>query len=34
MAKMANFKKNDLFLALAIGFSSALMLVYVGGNIS
>ena len=31
---MANFKKNDLFLALAIGFSSALMLVYVGGNIS
>jgi len=27
MAKMANFKKNDLFLALAIGFSSALMIV-------
>src|SRR3989344_5409022 len=34
MAKMANFKKNDLFLALAIGFASALMLIFVGGNIS
>ena len=34
MAKMANFKKNDLFLALAIGFSSALMLIFVGRNLS
>lgn len=32
--KMADFKKIDLFLALAIGFSSALMLVFVGGNLS
>ena len=30
---MADFKKNDLFLALAIGFFSALMLVFVGGNL-
>lgn len=30
---MAGFKKNDLFLALAIGFFSALMLVFVGGNL-
>lgn len=30
---MADFKKNDLFLALAIGFLSALMLVFVGGNL-
>ena len=28
------FQKNDLFLALAIGFFSALMLVFVGGNLS
>src|SRR3989339_1954739 len=31
---MTSFKKNDLFLALAIGFSSALMIVYVGRNLS
>ena len=31
---MAGFKKIDLFLALAIGFSSALMLVFVGRNLS
>ena len=31
---MNNFKKNDLFLALAIGFSSALMLIFVGRNLS
>ena len=31
---MNNFKKNDLFLALAIGFSSALMLIFIGRNLS
>lgn len=31
---MTDFKKNDLFLALAIGFFSASMLVFVGGNLS
>ena len=31
---MFGFKKNDLFLALAIGFFSALMLVFVGRNLS
>lgn len=30
---MADFKKIDLFLALAIGFLSAWMLVFVGGNL-
>src|SRR3990167_5919537 len=31
---MTSFKKNDLFLALAIGFSSALMLIFIGRNLS
>ena len=31
---MADFKKNDLFLALAIGLASAWMLVFVGRNLS
>ena len=31
---MTKFKKIDLLLALAIGFSSALMLVFVGRNLS